>query len=89
MFDSTMAGVVNAVSPNPVTNRRFTRTLGRVLRRPTLLSVPSHMIRFLFGEMGDSLLLGGARVLPVKARLSGFEFLTPDLEDALRFELGR
>ena len=89
MFDSSINGVVNGVSPKPVTNRRFTKTLGRVLRRPTPTSMPSYVVRFMFGEMGESLLLVGARVLPAKANSNGFRFLYPELEDALRFELGR
>jgi uncharacterized protein (TIGR01777 family) len=81
-------GPVNAVAPNPVSNRQFTRTLGRVLRRPTLLPLPRLAVRTLFGEMGQALLLEGNRLLPARLERGGFSFLHPGLEDALRFELG-
>lgn len=84
-----VAGPVNAVAPGPVTNREFTRTLGRVLGRPTLAPLPAPLVRLLFGEMGQTLLLDGARVLPARLLASGFRFLAPDLETALRRELGR
>lgn len=82
-------GVVNATAPAPVTNREFTKVLGKVIRRPTILPVPSFAIKAMFGEMGDTLLLHGSRVLPKRAQELGFEFLYPDLESALRAELGR
>ncbi len=83
-----VSGPINAVAPQPVTNREFTRTLGRVLRRPTLLPLPRLVVRMLFGEMGQALLLEGHRVLPAKLEQAGFSFLHPRLEDALRCELG-
>ena len=67
-----MSGPVNAVAPIPVTNRVFTRTLGRVLRRPTVLPAPGPVLRLLFGEMADALLLTGARVQPTRLTESGF-----------------
>jgi hypothetical protein len=84
-----VSGPVNAVAPNPVTNREFTRTLARVLRRPAVLPLPSWMVRVLFGEMGQALLVEGSRVLAAKLERSGFVFDHPRLEDALRHELGR
>jgi len=83
-----VSGPVNAVSPDPVTNRQFTKTLGRVLRRPTILPLPAPVVRLLFGEMGQALLLASARVRPTKLQATGFEFSHPRLEDALRRELG-
>ena len=83
-----LSGPVNAVAPHPVTNREFTATLGRVLGRPTLLPLPAFMVRLLFGEMGQALLLDGARVLPSRLEASGFGFRYPRLEEALRAELG-
>ena len=82
-----MSGPVNAVAPHPVTNREFTATLGRVLGRPTLMPLPGFMVRLLFGEMGQALLLDGARVLPSRLEASGFRFRYPRLEEALRAEL--
>jgi uncharacterized protein (TIGR01777 family) len=88
IFTDDISGPVNAVAPNPVTNAEFTKALGRVLRRPTLLPVPKTAIKMLFGEMGEKLVLQGARVIPDKLQKSGFEFLHTDLETALRAELG-
>lgn len=82
-------GPINAVAPNPVTNREFTRTLGRVLRRPTFLPAPAFAIRLMLGEMGQRLLLEGQRVTPQRLLARGFEFRTPELEAALRHELQR
>ncbi len=85
----SLSGVVNAVSPDSVTNKEFTRTLGRVLRRPTLVPVPRLGIRMLFGEMGREALLSSFRVKPRKLLESGFKHSHPELEPALRHLLGR
>jgi uncharacterized protein (TIGR01777 family) len=85
----SLAGPVNLTAPDPVTNRDFTRTLGRVLRRPTVFPLPGFVVKAVFGEMGERLLLEGQRVLPRRLRESGFRFAHPDLETALRSELGR
>jgi uncharacterized protein (TIGR01777 family) len=87
--DETLSGPVNAVSPNLVDNRGFGRALGRVLRRPAIAPLPAFMVKALFGRMGTELLLGGAPVAPARLLERRFEFLHGDLEDALRFELGR
>ena len=84
----TLAGPVNAATPNPVTNQEFTRTLGRVLGRPTVFPVPSLAVRLLFGEMGNALLLSSARLEPTRLAASGFQFHYPELEAALRHVLG-
>ena len=88
LYDSNLSGPINAVAPNPVTNRSFTKTLGRVLHRPTLLPVPRLALRLAFGQMADDLLLKGARVLPARLQADGFKFVHPELEQALRVELG-
>jgi uncharacterized protein len=85
----SLRGPVNATSPNPVPNASFADVLGRVLGRPTVIPLPSLAVRALLGQMGDELLLGGARVVPQRARETGFTFLFPDLEDSLRHQLGR
>jgi hypothetical protein len=77
-------GLYNATSPNPVRNVEFTRTLARVLRRPSLASVPALALRLALGEMGESLLLTGQRVLPARALEGGFDFRFETLERALR-----
>ena len=80
----SLCGPVNAVAPNPVTNRDFTRTLGRVLSRPTLFPMPAFVARLALGEMADALLLASARVVPARLLESGFVFRYPDLVGALR-----
>ena len=77
-------GPVNAVAPHPVTNAEFTRTLGRILGRPTIFPMPGFAARLAFGEMADALLLASQRVQPVKLQSSGFQFRHPELEGALR-----
>ena len=84
-----LTGAVNMVAPNPATNAEFTKTLGRVLRRPTILPLPGFAARLAFGEMADALLLASARVDPARLRQGGFAFGYPGLEDALRHVLGR
>jgi uncharacterized protein len=89
LMNPQVRGALNATAPNPVPNASFTDVLGRVLGRPTLLPVPSLAVRGLLGEMGRELLLFSQRVSPEQADRTGFTFLRPHLEDALRFQLGR
>jgi hypothetical protein len=77
-------GACNLASPNAVTNAAFTRTLGRVLHRPTLLAVPAFALRALAGEMADEMLLGGQRVIPKRLLEAGFHFEDLELEPTLR-----
>ena len=79
-----LSGPVNAVAPGVVDNRTFTKILGRVLKRPTILPMPAFAVRAAFGEMGQELLLSSARVRPARLLESGYEFRHPDLEGALR-----
>lgn len=81
--DERFAGPVNATAPEPVSNREFSRTLGRVLRRPALIPVPALAMRAIFGEM-SSVITTGARVMPAKALVLGFRFAHAELEGALR-----
>lgn len=86
----TLHGPVNVTSPEPVTNASFTATLARVLKRPAIIPVPTPALHALFGdEMTKEMLLGGQRVLPAALEGSGFAFVHPDLEGALRHTLGR
>lgn len=78
-----LAGPVNAVAPNPVTNAEFTKALGRVLGRPTFFPMPAFAARLAFGEMADELLLASARVEPTKLLAGGYRFQFPKLEPAL------
>jgi hypothetical protein len=82
--DESLSGPVNATSPRAVTNHEFTKTLGRVLSRPTLFPMPAFAARLAFGEMADETLLGGARVEPKALSAAGFPFAYPNLEAALR-----
>ncbi|MGC2235458.1 MAG: TIGR01777 family oxidoreductase [Pyrinomonadaceae bacterium] len=86
--NSEIQGAVNATAPNPVTNEEFTKTLGNVLHRPTILSVPEFAIKLFFGEMGETLLLEGQKVLPKRLQDAQFEFKFANLEDAIRRGLG-
>jgi len=80
----SLAGPVNAVAPNPVTNLEFTRALGRALRRPALLPVPAWVARLALGEMTDELLLASTRVVPRRLLAAGHRFRFGEVEDALR-----
>jgi len=79
-----LVGPVNLTAPNPVTNREFARTLGKVLRRPAVLTVPTFALRIAFGAEGAAMLLSGQRVLPGCLQASGFQFRFDTLEPALR-----
>jgi uncharacterized protein (TIGR01777 family) len=81
---AALAGPVNAVAPSPVTNREFTKTLGRILHRPTVFPMPAFAAKLAFGEMADDMLLCGVRVEPRALTNARFEFLYPQLDAALR-----
>ncbi len=85
----SLHGPVNVVAPQPVTNAEYTKTLGRVLRRPTIFPMPAIIARAAFGQMADELLLSSQRVEPVKLLDSGYVFKYPNLEPALVHVLGR
>jgi uncharacterized protein (TIGR01777 family) len=89
LVDETVSGPFNLVAPEPVTNHEFTKTLGRVLGRPTACPVPAFVLRAALGEMADATLLASARVRPERLLSSGYRFRFPDLEGALRHLLGR
>jgi uncharacterized protein (TIGR01777 family) len=84
LSDESLRGPVNAVAPQPVTNTEYTRTLGRVLSRPTVLPMPAFAARLAFGQMADDLLLASLRIAPTVLAKAGFRFRHPDLETALR-----
>ncbi|OFV85633.1 MAG: TIGR01777 family protein [Acidobacteria bacterium RBG_16_70_10] len=83
-----VAGPVNAVAPRPVTNAELTKTLGRVLSRPTLVPAPAFALRLALGEMAEAL-LASTRVRPERLVATGYRFLFPELEPALRHVLRR
>jgi uncharacterized protein len=79
----------NATAPNPVTNREFSKTFGRVLGRPAVVPVPKLALKARFGDELGEIAAGGQRVVPRRALDAGFEFAHPDLEPALRDLLRR
>jgi uncharacterized protein len=84
--DERWLGPINATAPEPVSSREFARVLGRVLKRPALLPLPAGVLRLLFGEMAQ-IITTGARAVPAKPLVLGYEFRYPRLEQALRAEL--
>lgn len=79
-----ISGPINGTSPNPLTNKNFTKILGIVLNRPTFMSIPEAIIKLLMGQMGVELLLSGKKILPRKITDKGYQFQYPELENALQ-----
>jgi len=79
----SITGAVNLVSPEPVTNYQFTKTLGTVLNRPTLFKMPAFAARALFGQMGEELVLSSTRVIPGVLQAQNYRFVSPDLKETL------
>lgn len=84
-----LTGPVNVVGPESVRQAEFAAVLGKVLSRPAFLPLPGFAVRTVFGEMGQGVLIEGQRVAPKRLLESGFRYVRPDLEAALRFELGK
>jgi uncharacterized protein (TIGR01777 family) len=89
LMTDSLWGPVNAVAPNAVTNAEFTKTLGRVLKRPTIIPMPAFAARLALGEMADDLLLASIRVQPEQLQRLEYEFRHPTLEIALRHLMGK
>jgi uncharacterized protein (TIGR01777 family) len=89
LMTDSLSGPVNVVAPRAVTNTEFTKTLGHVLRRPTIFAMPRFVARTIFGEMADELLLASQHVVPQRLQETRYEFRFPNLEGALRHVLGR
>jgi len=88
--DESISGPVNAVSPNPVTNADFTTTLGKVLSRPTIFSIPESIIKLALGEeLANAAILSSSRVIPERLIKMGYKFRFPYLESVLRYTLGK
>ncbi|MXY84792.1 MAG: TIGR01777 family protein [Gemmatimonadetes bacterium] len=85
--NDALRGPVNLTAPQPVTNAELTRTLGRVLRRPTLLPLPAFAAKLVLGELAEEALLASQRVRPKRLLEAGFESAHPELEGALRHAL--
>ena len=86
LADERWSGPINATAPTPVPNRDFSRALGHALSRPSALPVPGVALHALYGEMAE-IVTTGARVMPAKALVLGFEFRHPELGEALRAAL--
>ncbi len=82
LSDERWLGPVNGTAPEPVTNRELSHALGRALHRPALLPVPTAALGLLYGEMAQ-IVTTGARVLPAKPLMLGYEFRHPHLDEAL------
>lgn len=85
----SISGPVNLTAPQPVPNSRFTKALGAVLHRPTIIPMPAFAARLALGEMADELLLSSARVMPKKLQEAGFSFSYPEIEGALRHVISK
>lgn len=84
-----VSGPLNATAPEPLTNREFSKVLGKVLGRPSLVPVPGFALNILLGEVAEPLIVHGQRVIPAKAQQQGYSFKYPRLEPALRQLLGK
>jgi hypothetical protein len=80
---SRLAGAVNMVAPQSVTNEQFTKALGHALHRPTVMAMPAFAARLMFGEMADATILASARIVPRRLESDGFSFRYPELSGAL------
>ncbi|MFT3879895.1 MAG: TIGR01777 family oxidoreductase [Gemmatales bacterium] len=89
LLNDTIRGAVNLTAPGIVTNQEFTKTLGQVLHRPTILPAPAWALRLALGEMADALLLASLKVIPERLQQAGYVFHYPQLEPALHHLLGR
>ncbi|THB71273.1 MAG: TIGR01777 family protein [Desulfobulbaceae bacterium] len=81
----SISGPVNLVSPNPVTNHTFTKALGDVVNKPTVMKMPAFVAKTVFGQMGEELVLSSCRVVPKKLKDEGYQFLVPELQDSLHY----
>ncbi|NVK21111.1 MAG: TIGR01777 family protein [Kangiellaceae bacterium] len=81
--NNSLSGAFNLTAPNPVTNEQLTKTLGKIINRPTFANMPAFALKVIMGEMAE-ILLTGQKVIPKKLQQSGFEFRFTDLEEALK-----
>ncbi len=89
LLSQSLRGPVNMTAPQPVSNKTFSKTLGKTLRRPAVLPMPAFMARLAFGEMADEILLSSTHAEPTKLIESGYNFRDRELASALRWMLGR
>jgi len=89
LYQEAVHGPINVTAPVPVTNKEFTAQLAKALGRPALLRMPAPVLRALFGEMAQELLISGQRVVPAALMKAGYHFSYPELGLALRQILGK
>jgi hypothetical protein len=88
IYTPSIAGPINLVAPESCANSDFSKSLGSVLRRPSWLPMPEVALRTIFGEMAEAILLASCRVIPSRLVSSDYQFVTPNLREALLFECG-
>jgi uncharacterized protein (TIGR01777 family) len=86
VLDKKLIGIINATAPNPVTNKEFTKTLGKVLHRPTIFRIPEFMLYLKYGE-GALVLTSSKEVYPKRLLDNGFKFKYPIIQDSLENKL--
>jgi NAD dependent epimerase/dehydratase family enzyme len=79
-----LTGPVNVVAPNPVTNSAFMHAFAAAMHRPAVMPMPEIAVRTIFGEMGEETLLVSQRAVPAKLSSSGFRFMHPEIQEAMR-----
>jgi uncharacterized protein (TIGR01777 family) len=84
VIENEISGSINCTAPMPVTNREFAKTLGKVLRRFAVIPMPAAVVKLLFGQMGEELMIQGQSVIPHKLQQRGFQFKYSDLRSALQ-----
>ena len=89
LFDDSMEGAVNVVAPNPVTSKELSKTVGKILGRPTIFRVPATAIELFMGEMGREVLLASTRAIPDRLLQAGYEFRHSTLDKLLEHVLGK
>jgi uncharacterized protein len=87
IVNSSIRGPVNVVSPNPVTNLEFSKTLARIVKSKSMLPISQKLARMMLGELADAMIT--SMIVPNKLSSAGYRFVNPDLEDAIRLLLGR
>lgn len=85
IINTSISGPVNLVAPEPVTNYEFTKTLGKIVKKPTIMRMPAFVAKMVFGQMGNELVLSSARVLPKLIIDHGYLFIAPKLDDSLSY----
>jgi uncharacterized protein len=86
-LEKPLRGVYNTTTPTAATNYVFTKSLGSALNRPTFFPIPEFAVKMMFGEMGETLLLQGCRVMPKRLMEMGYKFKFPNLDEALKHVL--